>query len=357
MPQAVLKFLRDILVAVIGNSNLTQQILKTVGLPAQEDTVMDVIVIVDDIQDEIVSTSFGLSAINDRLTDVQTTVETIQMAVDAILAQLTTWDGSGVPLPTTPPTGYGSDPSGTAAAVWDDNVGHAFMTKGWLLTTAGLESDLNSFAFVLPYTSNQLFRYGWNAQFQQVPPFTQPPTALLSGILSTDDLLSWVTRESPLNTWAYMPPGTDFVVGSDDPTIPSGWLCILSSSDFLAIQQQMFPAGVGSGPPIWPGVANVTLGSPVAISSQFTVDGPMDGVIVTITDVTVSKVALAYDSATAYKNIGGLSFFNDNNDQEAFQLLAFNDQSYVPFTMGHAAGVRFRVDPSVVGTVTPWVVV
>jgi hypothetical protein len=98
------------------------------------------------------------------------------------------------------------------------------------------------------------------------------------------------------------------------------------------------------------------MGSPVTIAAQLTVSGPMDGVEVIITSVASSKPNVPYDTQNAYKFIGALAFVDDNGDVEPYQQLSFANALYCPKFMTRATSVVVRCDPSVAGTITPWVV-
>lgn len=349
--------LRDILVAILGNSNLTARILQVIGLPAQEDSLQLVITAVDQTVLDIEDSTFGLAAIEASITSLTGDVAAVNSLVTSALSILDTWVAGGVPLPVTPPTGYGGDAGATAAAVWGDTAAYTTPQKGWFVNNAGAVAALKTIGFGTIYAQAPLFSVVWDAATSIFPNPTVTPSPLLANVLPIDTVMSFLTREAPLFAWSTWPYDSDYTFAEDPSTTLPAWIFRYSEPEFQALKLGMFPVSAVAGPPVWPGIANVALGSPTAISSQFTIDGPMDGVIVLITDVTISKIELAYDTATAIRNIGGLSFVNDNGDQEAFQLLSFTDQSYTPFTMRRAAGVRFRADPSVVGTVTPWTIV
>jgi hypothetical protein len=109
-------------------------------------------------------------------------------------------------------------------------------------------------------------------------------------------------------------------------------------------------------PPLWPGLAAVTLGTPVSLDAGVTITETMDGVIVHITSAPTKQGYFTFDGTRAWRNIGALSFFDDNGQQERAQTMAFESGIYCPTTMGHAAGVKLRSSVDVVGTITPWVV-
>lgn len=113
---------------------------------------------------------------------------------------------------------------------------------------------------------------------------------------------------------------------------------------------------VTGGAPVWPGLANVNLGVPVSISESFTVTGPCDGVIIDISSVPTKLGYYWYDTQRSYRNLGSLSFYDDQGHQEYAITLGFTTAVYCPKTMRSAAGCRIRMAAQVVGTVTPWTV-
>jgi hypothetical protein len=170
--------------------------------------------------------------------------------------------------------------------------------------------------------------------------------------------LEEITAQNALFDTAWY-DGVGGSVALHDPLGTSGldYLTNITGLEYDVITGRSSPVTTLPIPPVWPGIANVTLGTPVAIASQLTVIGPMDGVIVTITGLTTNKPALNYDTQLAYKFIGALAFVDDNGDVEPFQALAFTNALYCPKEMTLAASVVLRVDAGVAGTVTPWVAI
>lgn len=109
-------------------------------------------------------------------------------------------------------------------------------------------------------------------------------------------------------------------------------------------------------PPVWPGLAKVTLGMPHAITTGLTITTPMHGVILAITGAPTKQGYFTFDDARSWRNTGSLSFFDDQGHQEFPQHLGFTSAVYVPKAMAQAAGIKVRAVAGATGTVTPWTI-
>jgi hypothetical protein len=107
---------------------------------------------------------------------------------------------------------------------------------------------------------------------------------------------------------------------------------------------------------VWPGLAGVTLGTPVAIAAGVTITTPMDGVLIDITAAPVKQGYFTFDTVLSYRNIGALAFQSDDGQEEFPQTLGFTSAVYCPKTMQHAAAVVFRSSVGLTGTITPFIV-
>jgi hypothetical protein len=83
----------------------------------------------------------------------------------------------------------------------------------------------------------------------------------------------------------------------------------------------------------------------------------MDGVIVSLTSVPTVRGFYAFDGLLSYRNIGALTFVDDNSDAEYPQTLGFTEAVYLPKAMAHAGAVKIRTVGGIVGTVTPFVII
>lgn len=347
-------FLRDILVAVLGNSNLTQQILKILGLPAQEDSVQLVITTVDQTLIDVEDATFGLAAIQDAITSLAGDVAGVNSLVTSALSILDTWVAGGVPLPVTPPSGYGTDPTGVADAVWNDTTHLTSGTKGsevFLAYAIGFDKASLS-AAPMPFAPLFYLLRNWAISGSSLP--SDAPNPDLANILVTDTASVFLTREVPGLTWLSNVPGPGDVFAESVAETGNGYLFVYNETTFRSLVDLLYPPTNAQGASLWPGIANVTLGTPVAIDVGVTVAVPMDGCIITITSVPSKQGQFNFDTAISWRNVGALSFYDDNGEQEFPQTLGFTDCVYCPQSMETASGLRLRASAGVAGTITPW---
>lgn len=109
-------------------------------------------------------------------------------------------------------------------------------------------------------------------------------------------------------------------------------------------------------PPIWPGLANVTLGSPVAVATSVSIDVPMHGILVAFTAIPPGRSAIHYGDQDAWPKVAFLTFGSDGDDYEYQQTVSWESGVYLPKTMVQASHLRFNALPGVVGTITPFAV-
>lgn len=337
--------------------NLANQILTLVtgvqtilGTPAQEHSVTDVLTDTDTIITMLNDPIIGLAAIKFE----------IQAQATGLVAVINTLPQVGDPvvLPTTPPTGYGSpSDSDLFNAVWTGLKSPDVVTPYEFLRVVGTRTEfVTGYASLAQADANFYFSNPNYNEFGAVGSFY--PVFDLALMISTDDLLSFVTTCNPDATVVWTPStGLQVFVSGDNGDGTVNFITVWNEATFQQLKATLFPLASGVVAPVWPGLSGVTLGTPVTITSQMTITDPMDGVIVDITSVTTNKPSLAYDTELAYKFIGALAFVSDNGDVETFQPLAFTHALYCPQRMARAISVVLRVDAGVAGTVTPWVAV
>jgi hypothetical protein len=68
--------------------------------------------------------------------------------------------------------------------------------------------------------------------------------------------------------------------------------------------------------PVWPGAANVTLGSPVALADQLVVTAAMDGVIVSVTTPPSKLGSYHLGGVTLDYGAGRITFETDDGQLE-----------------------------------------
>lgn len=263
--------------------------------------------------------------------------------------------GEPVTLPSTPPAGYGgASPSENAAAVWQYQLPITLAETGDALNWAS--------AILFPSLYYGKWKIGTAPYFSWATrgdPFAGAlgpsgpwPSPLAANILPSDTLLSWLQREASGWTWVADPDGSDQIIAAGQN--PNSYIiCDLTVADFNELRMTASPL-LAQGAPIWPGLANVTLGTPVALSESFTLTGPMDGIIIDISSVNPNRTRYDFNGLYTYRRIGAFAFVDDNGDAEGFIPLSFVHAVYTPSRMVSAAEVLFNLDPATVGTVTPW---
>jgi hypothetical protein len=263
-----------------------------------------------------------------------------------------------VVLPPNPPPVYGpGDPSVNAAAICSyPSAVTGNDANDRLDEAAALAIDLGEILASFPSGSNPPWlQYGsWDiAGLGPSPASTMAPGVDFATILPTDiDAVHWLNRVAP---------GYGIVdIGNGRPGIfesASGfWTFLdLDTYHFQLLQAGMSPLGANI-PPIWPGLARVTLGTPVALVDGLTLTDPLDGVLVEGITAPAGKQYVTYGSIQSWRHIASLTFITDNGDVEQFQAVNFGSQIFAALSQTRAAGVAFHVLGGVTGTVIPWTI-
>jgi len=287
--------------------------------------------------------TYGLAAMTDQLDAIQATLATLQQ--------------SGVPvtLPTTPPSGYGVDTSTLPGLIWaypDPTSGQPAID---LLADAGLfVVNLANMEAQFPVNSSRFFSvtgtwwsdYGTNSS-------ASDPIFPVANILPTDTLDVFLERESFWTGWTQNGSGF-WIVNQAGGTAPFYYICTLSDLDFINLRDSLTPASSTFIPPVWPGIANVVLGSSVALSSALVVEGPMNGLLVHLSSTPPGKPTYLLGTELATAHIGQVAFQTDNDQMEYPQNLSFAEENYCPQTMVSAVNAMIRCVPGVSGYCTPW---
>lgn len=332
-------------------------ILGIVGTTAQETERLIIQNIAAAAANTVNSPTYGNHALLTAINGVNDQVIAAATSLTVQIVKLT--DGTTpVSLPVTPPSGYQAPSSAdNASDVWHYSLSPFDFDAGYYLFSAGNAGAYEKFrlwenadqTYFIPVFNNSIWPAGVSADY---------PTFAPTDILETEDILTCLARQnaSAVVTWGFEDGGPALLTFSGGSDVEQWWTTF-DAAGFAFLKAQVWPSTTVNIAPVWPGIANVTLGSPVAITSALTVSGPMDGVIVDITSVAPRFPALAYGGETAYKFIGACSFVSDNGDVEPFQQLGFQTAVYCPSSLKQADSFVLRADPSVVGTVTPWVAV
>jgi hypothetical protein len=177
------------------------------------------------------------------------------------------------------------------------------------------------------------------------------PTPNYAAILDADTRLTWLQRTDLDHFWITHPATGEPVgtAGEGDPLSAGFYFCLISEREFDAFKNRLL-----SSAPVWPGVDNVVLGDPVALSSDLSIDGPMDGVLMSVTTPPTGLGKFAMGGLTAYYRIGEIAFVNDVGVAEPWQYLSWDEAHYCPKATARAASCILRVLAGAGGTATPW---
>jgi len=116
------------------------------------------------------------------------------------------------------------------------------------------------------------------------------------------------------------------------------------------------PTASGNAP-IWPGIENVELGTPVALVTGTTIEGPMDGILVDITSAPANAGLYLFGATKSYTHAGSVMFQTDNGDFEFPAKIAVAKHVLCPRTMKSAGHAILRINAGFGGTATPWTTV
>jgi hypothetical protein len=278
----------------------------------------------------------------------------------AILAAIGSPNQVGVPvtLPSPPPTGYGSNPGDVAAEVWSWPSAETGQPANDRLDDATFAAENMSLAGVSLQTfTTPWFRVAgsWASRYS-VDTYNSDPLFPIANILADDTLDSFLERESFWTGWDD-PTGSDYWEVLQGSPSDFKYITTISGAEFIKLRDSIYVPTSTNLPPVWPGIASVTLGTPVALDATVNVNVPMHGVIIELDSVPPGKPVYPIGDQTATAHIGQVAFVNDNGDMEYPQNLSFPFQIYCPQSMVAAAGVKVRCVPGVTGFVTPWTIV
>lgn len=266
--------------------------------------------------------------------------------------------GIAVRLPTVAPPGYGgASSSAIADAVWAEPMPNAvpFTALEAQDSLMGLMFMLSNNNTVVPIEGNPGYAIG-GAFSEPAATFSGPNQAFLdfSTILPTDaSLFAWATRVYPTSPWQHGPNGTVFENDSLNHAI--NWWVDLTQDQFRA--HQAGAAAAARVAPVWPGIANVTLGTTIALSDGLVVPGPLDGVIVNITAVSPPVGFYAFGTVRSYARAGAIVFRDDNSNYEFPSPFGPQSQVVCAREIQHPTSAIIRLKSGITGTVTPWVTI
>jgi hypothetical protein len=265
--------------------------------------------------------------------------------------------GAPVVLPPTPPPWYiAPSPGISAADVWAYFYPGQLIPQGEvLLDTATGMQNLGTYC-LFPLRDSPYFAPGWVITEDILVDGGLPlPQPIVSNILVGDTLLSWLTRELP--GWTLTPNyNSSGLIGAYIVAPYWTYYCLLNDIEFAELQGAIFPATPEFAAPVWPGLARVTLGAPLALVDGLFVPGPLDGVLVSVTSVPYPISYYPFGPIPSYVRAGAIMFTVDDGHGEFPQPFGPRDQVICPKTMGHADNAWIRLPSGVIGTVTPWTI-
>lgn len=182
-----------------------------------------------------------------------------------------------------------------------------------------------------------------------------PPPLDFAAIETAGSILAWLEANAPTFAWSYEGPDGMNVSGDNTVWAPAlgmtgaWWKC--KYSDRILAQQEAPQSIVGS---LWPGVANVTLGTPVPFTGKVLLEAVMDGCLIQITEVPPGQSQYPEAGTTRYKGLGWMSFHSDNGDLEPHQAIEWPNSVFVPHNMQQAVSADIWTKPTTSGIVTPW---
>lgn len=123
-------------------------------------------------------------------------------------------------------------------------------------------------------------------------------------------------------------------------------------ADQILARVNLLPTDAGNaGAPVWPGLASVTLGTPVTLEEEPALTGPFDGVLINITTPPTKTGLRQFGTAPMDYGVGEIAFVTDNGYIEPWQYLGFRTALYTPKMMRQASAVKCRVLAGAAGTI------
>lgn len=286
----------------------------------------------------------------------------IKTELDALQASVTALGGpqqAGVPVTLPPPpAGYGGlDAGGTGAAVWEyidtyTSVSFGDQADYVYRDLTVRDFTLDSRVAQMPYfVANAI----WGDAYFTPPPIVPPTTFDTSALSPSDTVYSILEASNPGTVWTLSIDGEHYeqVVGGGYGLVIT---CLVDAAQLAEMKEGAGVAAMANVAPVWPGLAKVTLGTPVALSAAVNVNVPMDGCLIALTATPPGKPVYTIGDQVATAHIGQVAFLDDNGEMEYPQNLSFPAEVYCPLSMAHAAGVKIRTVPGVSGSVTPWTI-
>jgi hypothetical protein len=184
-----------------------------------------------------------------------------------------------------------------------------------------------------------------------------------TAVLATDTAYTFLARTQPTYNWTLTGPGgfndghTAWKdIGSGGGTHP--WV----RSNFTELDMRQLAQLTPTPPtpptvvtaPVWPGLANVTLGSAHTLSDGLLIDHPMDGLLIIISSHPSWAGKYAFGEVNSWIHTGSVIFGNDDGEYEYPQQIGLDSHLLTPKLMARAASAIVRLNSGFGGTATPW---
>ncbi len=314
------------------------------------------LVLLRQIVGDLVDPVTGLAAIEARLATFQATTA---IDVTAILTAIAATQQAANPivLPSTFPAGWDAGMQANAqAGVLTPNLPGTTSSAGDFLRYAGAYAMRRMDIALLDGIEDIYVIADYGAADNVTATFATP-FWFVPDILPDDTLLTFVTRENPGQTilQPYGDGGPVFVTAGTGSEEINTWQTVMNEAQFRALRETIFGATIATAP-VWPGLASVTLGTPVALSDGLFLNGPLSGVIVEVTSVPSPISFYPFGAIKSYVRGGAIVFTTDNGDSEFPQPFGPDNQVILPKSMTSADGATVRLPSGIVGTITPFTI-
>jgi hypothetical protein len=334
-------------------------------------------VAIEDVPSHILDNTTDIRAVTEALTtwEENTTAQVAQLQVNAVnphLANLT--DILDAVLDLTPPAGptiqdvldaiaaLNNAPAAPTASqvadgVWgaDDPLpGTEMKNRGQELTRIWQVADELEEGASLPSRQAQHFVVDIpDAPSQESYILMFYPNPDWTDILPAEDRITWLNRTDVYFTYEYVPDSQTIFGYSLDPLAPyTRWTFQLTEQEFQALKG----VTVSGLEPVWPGIAGVTLGTPVALADTFSSAEECHGVLVAIATWPTAYGSYDWGTDVQHPRAGYLSFTSDNGEQTVVSSFTFTNELVMVKGMVSAVGFLGRAKPGVEGTVTPFLI-
>lgn len=125
--------------------------------------------------------------------------------------------------------------------------------------------------------------------------------------------------------------------------------------DIIDLINELPPPVVPPQAPVWPGLANVTLGSSTPLSDGLELAGPMHGLLLTVTGTPPNAGRYLFGAVKSYTHVGAVMFKADNDHWERPESIGIEAHILAPKGLESADAAILRVNPGFTGTVRTWV--